>query len=188
MLQQSDSNQGRSHRRETSHDGERLGGFSSFESRVVEIVGGKMQYTGGKCQHRSAERWPVKAKGNQQQAEDADEAEPEHKRKQVGGFGAAEQHLVPYKRYSDERMGNNGDEYTVMKERKVHVAARAPMLRVGMADRRCFGYGSAVKVSTTSRSRGPSSSMSTTRCQVPSSNWPFCAGSVTEVPIRAERM
>jgi hypothetical protein len=49
-------------------------------------------------------------------------------------------------------------------------------------------YFSAVMVTTSCRSRGPSSSISTTLCQVPSRIRPRSKGSATEVPISADRM
>ncbi len=50
------------------------------------------------------------------------------------------------------------------------------------------GYCSAVIVTTISRSRGPSSSTRTTRCQVPSRRLPFSKGRATELPISEDIM
>ena len=50
------------------------------------------------------------------------------------------------------------------------------------------GYCSGVTVHTISRSRGPSNSIRTTRCHVPSKILPLSNGSATDVPMRAERM
>jgi len=49
-------------------------------------------------------------------------------------------------------------------------------------------YCVAVMFTTSSRSLGPSSSISTIRCQVPSRTWPCSNGSVTDVPISDDRM
>ena len=55
-------------------------------------------------------------------------------------------------------------------------------------DQCALGHASAEMLIANSRSRGPSSSISTTRCQVPSRSFFFSKGSETEVPIKAERM
>src|SRR5947208_11485325 len=47
---------------------------------------------------------------------------------------------------------------------------------------------SIVAVSTISRSLGPSNSIRTIRCQVPSSIFPFSNGNATEVPISADKI
>src|SRR5437667_4583719 len=49
-------------------------------------------------------------------------------------------------------------------------------------------YFSGVTVSTISRSRGPSNSTRTTRCQVPSTRLFFSKGKAIDVPTRADRM
>lgn len=56
------------------------------------------------------------------------------------------------------------------------------------ATTRTLVYFSAVTLRASSRSRGPSNSISTTRCHVPSSKRFFSKGRATEVPINAERM
>jgi hypothetical protein len=52
----------------------------------------------------------------------------------------------------------------------------------------CRSLYSVNMATTTSRSLGPSSSTSTTRCHVPSSIFPCSKGNETDVPISAERM
>jgi hypothetical protein len=49
-------------------------------------------------------------------------------------------------------------------------------------------YLSRVTLTTSSRSRGPSNSISTIRCQVPSTILPRSNGSATDVPMSADRM
>src|SRR5579872_3957727 len=58
----------------------------------------------------------MKAKGSQQQAENADRAQPEDVGDQVACFRLFEQYLVPDQRNSDQSIGNDGDKDSVANE------------------------------------------------------------------------
>lgn len=116
MPQQREGNESGGHGAKPAHDGERLRSFTALERRIIKEDCRLVQHSCGEGQNDSVGVRQVEAKGNEEQAKDADEAKPKHISGEVGGFRPPEQDLIPNERDPDEAMGNNGDKDSVVNE------------------------------------------------------------------------